>query len=363
MTSRIKKLYLSGNSEMTPANITIPPGLKKVPPFPPIAARLLSLLASPSLEIADVAKLIVSDSTFSALVLQHANSALFNFPSQIDSVDHAIALIGIDSTRELLVLHAAGAYASGSLRTNQMRSCWQHSIATAVIAQEIAKACGIFTSTAFTAGIIHDIGRLGLLAAYPKEYEQIIRTSAEQCLDILDFEREKFGVHHAEAGLLLAQRWGLPLEYHVIAGRHHDPCEGFEVDLLKIVHVACRSAQVLGYDLIRPLLPLNVDDVLAELPPSARKRIKLSPTQLSDRVERRILEYDSEEPENTPEPPASSDERQGAGDDEHVPEPQIELETVTFDHPSTASEQPYILWTLIILAVASVAAVLIWDMR
>jgi len=348
---------------MTQRNIVIPPGLKKVPPFPPIAARLLSVLASPSIEIPKVAKLILSDSTFSALVLQHANSALFHFPSPIDAVDHAIALIGIDRTRELLVLHAAGAYASGSLRTNQMRSCWQHSIATAVIAGEIAKACGVFTSTAFTAGIIHDIGRLGLLAAYPKEYEQVIRASVEQCVDILDFERERFGVHHAEAGLLLAQRWGLPLEYHVIAGRHHDPCEGFEIDLLKIVHVACRAAQVLGYDLIRPLLPLNLDEVLAELPPSARKRIKISPTQLADRVERRILEHDSDEPENTPEQPGPPDGTQEASSDEQMPEPQIELENVPVYQPGAVSEQPYVLWILIILAMAIVTAVLIWDMR
>ena len=313
---------------MTSPNIVIPPGLKKLPPFPPVAARLLSLLASPSVKIADVAELILSDATFSARVLQHANSALFSFPSQIEAVDHAVALIGIDRTRELLVLHATGACASGALRTDQMRNCWQHSIATAVIAEEIAKACGVFTSTAFTAGIIHDIGRLGLLAAYPKEYEQVIRASVEQCLDILDFEREKFGVHHAEAGMQLAQLWGLPDEYHIIAGRHHDPCGGFELDLLKIVHVACRSAQVLGYDLIHPLLPLNVEEVLAELPPSARKRIKLSPTQLSDRVERRILEYDSEAPEDTEEAPTPVDETQEASQrgDEQMAEPQVEVE-------------------------------------
>jgi hypothetical protein len=119
---------------------------------------------------------------------------------------------------------------------------------------------------AYTAGIIHDIGRLGLLVAYPKEYERIIRLAAERCLDLLDFEAEQFGMHHAEAGRILADRWGLPEEFRVVAGRHHDPCEGEELDLLRIVHVACRLADVLGYYVTRPLLPRTFNEVLAELP-------------------------------------------------------------------------------------------------
>jgi HD-like signal output (HDOD) protein len=115
-------------------------------------------------------------------------------------------------------------------------------VAPAILADQIAKACGAFVDVAYTAGIIHDIGRLGLLVAYPREYETIIRDAAERYLDLLDFECEQCGVHHAEAGRILAERWDLPAELRVIAGRHHDPCEGGDLDLLRIVHVACRLA-------------------------------------------------------------------------------------------------------------------------
>lgn len=340
---------------MTSPKTIIPAGLKKVPPFPPIAARLLALMAKPSVEIPEVAELIRSDATFTARVLQHANSAAFSFPSPIGSVDHAIALMGIERTRELVVLFGAGAYTTGALRTAEMRSCWQHSIATAVIAEQIAISCGMFTGTAFTAGIMHDVGRLGLLAAYPKQYEQLVRESSEQCIDILEFEREKFGVHHAEAGLLLAQRWGLPPEYHIIAGRHHDRCEGSEVDLLRIVHVACRMAQVLGYDLTRPLLPVQMDEILSELPPSARKRFETSAAQLSVQIERRILEFDCEEPDKTPDPVAAEAPAE-------EPDAPLQFETVVVDVPPAPRERSAIRRVAIIVMLTILAALIFWEL-
>jgi putative nucleotidyltransferase with HDIG domain len=183
-----------------------------------------------------------------------------------------VALLGLDLTRQVVLSHATAAYAKGALRTEELRRCWQHTVATAVLADQIANACGEFASVAFTAGIVHDIGRLGLLVAYPVEYERVIRDAAVRCLDLLDFERDEFGMDHAEAGRVLAERWGLPPGLAQIAGRHHDPCEGTTLNLLSIVHVACRLADALGYDVVKPLAPLDFDTVLAELPAG---RVKL----------------------------------------------------------------------------------------
>ncbi len=273
--------------------------LKKVPPFPPVAAKLLSLLADPGVDTNEVAKLISSDATFTARLLQRVNSAEFGFISNIQNVRLSVDLLGLDMTRKVTLAHAIGAYAQGGLKTETMRRCWQHTVATAVLAEEIAVACDAFANVAFTAGIMHDIGRLGLLVAYPGEYERVIRTAAERSVDVLDFEAEEFGAHHAEAGRLLAETWGLPPEMARIAGRHHDPCEGAELDLLRIVHVACRLADVLGYDVVRPLIPSSTSDVLAQLPAPARARFTRAPKELCERIEERILEFGSE-PANAP---------------------------------------------------------------
>jgi HD-like signal output (HDOD) protein len=273
---------------------TISESLKKVPPFPPVAAKLLRLLSDPGVDTNQVADLIGSDATFTARLLQRVNSAEFGFVSDITNVRRAVALLGLDTTRQVTLAHATASYAQGGLKTETMRRCWQHTVATAVLADEIAAACDAFGSVAFTAGIMHDVGRLGLLVAYPEEYERVVRNAADRCLDLLDFEEEEFGAHHAEAGRMLAERWELPSEMAVIAGRHHDPCEGAELSLLRIVHVACRLADVLGYDVVKPLNPSTVSDVVAELPARARVLLVQDPRQLCERVEQRIREFGSE---------------------------------------------------------------------
>jgi HD-like signal output (HDOD) protein len=280
---------------------TISASLKKVPPFPPVAVKLLSLLSNPAADTNEVADLIAGDATFTARLLQRVNSAEFGFVSDITNVRRAVALLGIDLTRQITLAHVTAAYAQGGLKTETMRRCWQHTVATAVLAEEIALACEAFASVAFTAGIMHDIGRLGLLVAYPEEYERVISNAAERGLDVLDFEEEEFGAHHAEAGRLLAEGWGLPSEMAVIAGRHHDPCEGVEVDLLRIVHLACRLADVLGYDVVKPLLPAQASDVIAQLPAQARARLSQDPAELRRRIEERLQEFGAEAADAPPE--------------------------------------------------------------
>ncbi len=280
---------------------TVSDGLKRVPPFPPVAAKLLSLLAQPEVQTNEVADLIGSDATFTARILQRINSVEFGLVTPITNVRQAVALLGTDLTRQLILTHATAAYAKGALGTEELRRCWQHTVATAVLADQIAKACGEFTHVAFTAGIMHDIGRLGLLVAYPAEYERVIRDAATRCLDLLDFERDEFGMDHAEAGRVLAERWGLPAGLAQIAGRHHDACEGATLTLLSIVHVACRLADALGYDVARPLAPLDIDTVLEELPGRGRIKLGNSPAELRVQIEQSLAEYGGEQKVLTPE--------------------------------------------------------------
>ncbi len=280
---------------------TISASLKKVPPFPPVAAKLLELLRDPAVDTNEVADLIASDATFMARLLQRANSAQFGFATDVTSARRAVALLGLDLTRQITLSHAAAAYIGGAPKTEALRRSWQHTIATAVLSEEISIACQMFTSVAFTSGIMHDIGRLGLLVAYPDEYESVIRESASRCLDLLDFEEETFGVHHAEAGRMLAESWGLPPDMAVIAGRHHDACEGTGMDVLRIVHVACRLADVLGYDVVKPLVPISVDEALRDLPPLSRQRLTQAPEELLKNIEERIREFSGETSEVQPE--------------------------------------------------------------
>jgi hypothetical protein len=87
----------------------------------------------------------------------------------------------------------------------------------------------------------------------------------------------------------------------VIAGRHHDACEGIELNVLRIVHVACRLADALGYDVVKPLVPLSADEILAELPVRGRQRLMQAPEDLLKRIEERIRDFTGETGEIQPE--------------------------------------------------------------
>jgi HD-like signal output (HDOD) protein len=336
--------------------------LSRVPPFPPIAAKLLGLLARDSVDLAEVAELISSDATFTARLLQRVNSAEFGLVSNIGSVKQAVALLGIDLTRKIIVSHATAVYARKALGTEELRRCWQHTMATAVLADEIAQACNEFTQGAFTAGIVHDIGRLGLLVAYPEDYERLIRDAADRCLDLLDYEHEEFGLDHAAAGRMLAERWDLPSEMASIAGRHHDPTEGTELSLLRIVHVACRLADALGFYVVKPLTELALDDVLAELPARARKGLNSDPDQFRLRVERAISDYESQPSGRAPEETLALLSPAPSGE-ETVPAPTEEETALTDSQMSEKSKPLPLAWAVIagFVLVGLVIAFYMWT--
>jgi putative nucleotidyltransferase with HDIG domain len=348
---------------MSRAASTVSEGLKRVPPFPPVAAKLLTLLSKPEVETNEVAQLISGDATFTARILQRINSIEFGLVTPVTNVLQAVNLLGIDLTRKLVLAHATAAYAKGALRAEELRRCWQHTVATAVLADLIAKACGEYADVAFTAGIMHDIGRLGLLVAYPAEYEQIIRDAAARCLDLLDFERDEFGMDHAEAGRILAERWGLPPGLAQIAGRHHDPCEGTTLHLLSIVHVACRLADALGYDVVKPRAPLHIDAVLAELPGRGRVTLGRSPAELCAQIEQAISEYGSEEGRIQPEEGMAL--LAAVGTEDSPASPVAEEEPVPSPTPETekAAKNWIPIAAAMLLGGALTVALLIWMMR
>lgn len=255
-----------------------------------------------SVQLRDIADIIARDPTFSARVLQCANSAEFAHAEEITNVRQALTMLGLDRAHRVTISLAAAAYMKPSVQTTELQRCWRHMVACGVLSQEIASACGFPTDQAYTSGILHDIGRLGLLVAYPKEYEAVIRNAADRSLDLLDYEREQFGVDHCEAGRYLARRWNLPEIFRIIAGRHHDPPDGPQLDLLTIVHYACQTADAMGFDVSLPLQPRSLEATLEGLPPRAVERLLARRDEIRTLVEQQVHLYDREPKPTSPAP-------------------------------------------------------------
>jgi len=265
--------------------------LAKIPAFPPIVLRLLDLLARDDIEIRELMALISSDPALSAQILLVANSPLFGFRSRIDSLQSALVVLGLRRVRSLCMTVATANHIQGALSIEELSRCWRHMLACALITDELAHACHAFEERAYTAGLLHDVGRLGLLLAYPGEYARLLRNPGRNAVELLDREREALGMDHCEAGRLLAGQWNLPQDFQIVAAHHHDPLRGSAVDLLTLVHLGCALADSLGFWVVEPLQPISPEEIQAAMPPLLAQRIPIDATRWRESVERRIRCY------------------------------------------------------------------------
>ena len=204
-----------------------PWALRLLPPFPAIAQRVLTLVTHEDIGIRELGDLVKMDPSFSAELLRFANSALFGVRQEVKSVSQAILLLGLDRVKTMATLVAVNRMIRSSVRVEALRKVWLHSLVTALIAEEAARVSGIAADTAYTAGLLHNLGTLGLMSAYPEEYSRMLDVTQEFGFDLLQTERDLFDIDHCLAGCYLAQDWDFPDELAAaIAVHHEDPVPG-----------------------------------------------------------------------------------------------------------------------------------------
>lgn len=201
--------------------------LEMVPCLPALHASLSSVLQSPNCSITEASGVIVRDIGMTAKLLQLVNSAFLGTPSQVVSSRKAAALIGIDSLRTLMLsLHLFVPLETGL--TEELAQVWDHGFATGTIAQAITESqnCGPKAAeAAFTAGLLHDIGKLVLASACSEEYEFALRSRAEKNISTTESEFEVFRSTHAQVGAYLLGLWGLPDSIVEAVAWHHEPAQ------------------------------------------------------------------------------------------------------------------------------------------
>jgi putative nucleotidyltransferase with HDIG domain len=265
-----------------------PWALRLVPPFPAVAHRILALVGKEDVNTHELGDLVKLDPSFSAELLRFANSALFGLRREVTSLAQAILMVGTDRIKTMATIVALNRMVRVSVRIGALRKVWVHSLVTAVIAEEAARIVGSDRDVAYTTGLLHNLGTLGLMSAYPDEYSRMLEVSDDFGFDLLETERDLFEVDHCAAGAYLAQDWDFPDELAAAIAVHHDHPVPGAVNLDNLIQVSWRLADVLGYAAFSPDRRWDWEDLIAFLPVSRSSWLGESPETAKTTIESRL---------------------------------------------------------------------------
>ncbi len=261
-----------------------PWALRQLPPFPPVANRLLGLLQDPNVSNAQLSDVIRIDPTFSFELLRLANSSLFGFSQQVSDIAHAISIVGLERVKALVMMVALNAQIKSALRYQRLLDCWIHCLACAVLTETVARGCGISAERAYMAGLLHDVGRLGMMTAYPQEYARLLDVATEEGLPLIQAELDIFDIDHCMAGAWLAAEWNLPPEVRFVAQTHHEAPEPGDRELGNLLRITNRITNLIGFSVTPEPYIYSYEDLVDMLPQPARRRIDTSQSALKQEI-------------------------------------------------------------------------------
>ncbi|MGE3962041.1 MAG: HDOD domain-containing protein [Dehalococcoidia bacterium] len=192
-------------------------------PLPPIAAQVLQIAEGDTFSAHELAQAISSDPALTARVLRVANSSYYGFPRRITTIRDAVVLLGFRQVRSTLLATSA-IRSMPSYEHIEAGAFWRHSIVVGLLAELIARHEGVHQDEAFTAGVLHNVGRLALEQARPEQFGRARELAIGRGVSMHEAERLVLGFTDAEVGGALARRWDFPAELaDAIAGHTQLP--------------------------------------------------------------------------------------------------------------------------------------------
>lgn len=254
--------------------------------MPGVAHRLLMLADAPDAAVQQIEAALRQDPGLTANLLKLANSAYFGIPSRVGSVRQAVMLLGLKRVVQLVVAACAGAMLDADVPGYDLPAgeLWRHSLAVSVAAKGLARELKLEAADEiFTAGLLHDVGKLILGQFVQEEYARIEQTLA-QGMPFECAEAAVLGMDHAEIGAQVLAQWSLPENIVQAVRWHHRPEMSERLDvMLDVVHVANMLCLMIGIGVGR-------EGLLHEPSPVVTRRLGLEPPHL-EKVASQTLQW------------------------------------------------------------------------
>lgn len=211
--------------ELTPAQSHVMQqflGSRGLPTMPAAAQKAFELSINPNAEARDFIEVIKADEALSARVLKIANSVFFDRGKKSQTIDDAVMVIGLSEVRGLM--NASALSDLFPSRHPARQQFWANAIATAIAARLLAqRSASELTGLAFTAGLMHDIGKLLMLQRAPDEYNKVLKEVQIKGCSFIEAESKVFIFDHCQLGHYLAQRWNFSEQLTLAIRCHHEP--------------------------------------------------------------------------------------------------------------------------------------------
>jgi len=190
-----------------------------IPTLPSVAEQLIALASNENASTSELTELISADPGLAVLILKAANSAFYSLNVEVTSIRHAIVLLGLPEVKRI-ALSAVLAERFLAVPREAKRvamDLWRHLVATAVLARDLSDEDE--EPDPYTLGLLHDMGWLLFLVQHPTSYMSFVQEKSKGLREAENL----WGVDHQLLGAKLAEAWGLPEPFQVVALRHHDP--------------------------------------------------------------------------------------------------------------------------------------------
>ncbi|MCP4644247.1 MAG: HDOD domain-containing protein [bacterium] len=222
-----------------------------LPPMPSTAMGLMKLLKDPEADIAEIRRLMEHDQGLTTNTLRLANSAYVGGGGAIATLQDAIVRLGTRRVFELALGSAVAPVAQRPIRGYDLPAggLLRHSVSTAIAAEQLADTLGMAApDQTFTAGLLHDLGKIVLGTFLEVDAGPIMEMAFEQRVSFQEAERRVLGLDHAEAGAVLLEGWEIPRVLVDAVRWHHEPDEytGDDSLLVGLVHVGDELGRMSG---------------------------------------------------------------------------------------------------------------------
>jgi HD-like signal output (HDOD) protein len=211
--------------------------------LPEVCIQVQALADSPHTTAADIGAVVGKDTALTARLLRLVNSAYFSLPHKVDTITRAVNMIGMRELRNLaMAASAAEIFARIPEHLIDMAAFWQHSAFSGLVARNLARRCNVLHSERlFTAGLLHDIGRLLMLMKLPDDIGKAEELRKQSGKDICSIEHSLVGFDHTEVGHALLSHWQMPANLCASVLYHHNPQEADDAYLeAALIHIADR---------------------------------------------------------------------------------------------------------------------------